>query len=359
MGGKTSALLAFLWLLAGCVKDTPNPATSTIPLSEQGIYTICEGLNNTTTGGLYFIAANNDSTYGDLFQSANSTNAGELFQSMASINNHLYMVMNESNKIVVIDRKTYLKTLEISVPAPRYICQVSDSVAYISSYLLKRTQVYVYRLNITTNTITDSIQFPFNNTDGMCVAQGRLLVACWDTMCNHVYVIDPNSNQITDSMSVAGRAPNSIFTDANQNIWVLSGNPVNRYQAYFTQIDPITHAQLKVLPFSTEAIPFRPTLNKTKDTIYYINADYFFNGAPNGVFRFGINETELPTTPLIPADKYHYFYALGIHPISGHIYIGDPMGWQQSGVVQEYNTLGQKLKTYKVGIGPNSFIFNF
>jgi DNA-binding beta-propeller fold protein YncE len=71
----------------------------------------------------------------------------------------------------------------------------------------------------------------------------------------------------------------------------------------------------------------------------------------------GILDNELPTVPLIPTLPYQYYYALGIEPATGYLYVGDPKGFTQKGTVSIYKQDGTLIKSFVTGLGPGQIYF--
>ena len=71
----------------------------------------------------------------------------------------------------------------------------------------------------------------------------------------------------------------------------------------------------------------------------------------------GIHDAALPAQPLIAARALQYFWALGIDPATGHIYVGDPKGFIQNGDVHIYTQNGTAIDSFAVGLGPGHFYF--
>ncbi len=63
-----------------------------------------------------------------------------------------------------------------------------------------------------------------------------------------------------------------------------------------------------------------------------------------------------PREPFIPASNTIY-YALGVDPRRGDIYVGDAIDYQQQGVVYRFSADGRGLDTLRVGIIPTDFCF--
>lgn len=355
MGRKGYKAIVLLWLLASCVKDKPTPIGNTIaPTSSHNVYIACEGVYPNNNSALY--AYNNlvDTVYGDLYQAANNNPLGIVFQSMTKIGDRFYLALNGSNKVVVINSADYHFVADISVPVPRYIMQVSAGKAYVSS--LYHDKVYV--LNTLTNQLVDSISLPEFNTEGMCQVNNEAFICTWDTKGNHIYVVDIATDKVVRSIKTSGYAPQEIQVDKDQFLWVLSGYQPGGVVATLDRIDPSTGNILKSYTFPTTANPMKPVFNKTKDTLYFIEVNYSSTNDNNGIYRMGIREQSLPTSALIPANANTYFYALGINPADGNIYVGDPLGFSQKGRLYIYHADGTLIKNFIVGKGPGHFYFD-
>ncbi len=356
MGRKGyKAIILFFGLLASCVKDKPTPIGNTsVPNSSHNVFIACEGRYPNNDASLYAYNSKTDSVYGDLYKSANNNPLGIVFQSMTRIGDFLYLALNGSNKVVVINATDYHYVTEIAVPVPRYILKVSASKAYVSA--LYHDKVYV--LNTLTNSLVDSIQVPNMNTEGMCMVNNEAIICAWDTKGNHIYVVDIVTDKVVRSIKTSGYAPQEVLVDKDQLLWVLSGYQPGGIVATLDRIDPSTGNIVASFIFPSAANPMKPVFNKTKDTLYFIEVNYSSGKDNNGIYRMGIHEQALPVNALIPANTNTYFYALGINPTDGNIYVGDPLGFSQKGRLYIYHPDGALLKNYLVGYGPGHFYFD-
>ena len=66
----------------------------------------------------------------------------------------------------------------------------------------------------------------------------------------------------------------------------------------------------------------------------------------------------LPQSLFIPAQALQYFWALGVDPATNRIYVGDPKGFIQQGNVSVYQTNGDLIRSFTVGLGPGYFYFD-
>ena len=71
-----------------------------------------------------------------------------------------------------------------------------------------------------------------------------------------------------------------------------------------------------------------------------------------------IDAMDLPSQPFLAAKQYQYFWALGIDPATGQIFVGDPKGSIQKGSVFIYQQDGTLKRTLTVGLGPGHFYFD-
>lgn len=349
------ALLVGLSFFASCKKENKQDCC-TVPTGGSGkVYIVCEGNMGNGDASLYAYDIVKDSTYGDLYQAVNHQALGDVFQSMAVLNGNLFLCINNSDKIVVLNRVTWQLMGTISVPKPRYIVQVSSTKAYVSTIFSNK----VYIINPETFSVSGIVALPGQNPEGMLLNKnGEVLVCPWDTLTNQVYKIGAG-DAVSKAFTVAGNAPEEILADRENKLWVLSGDQPGGTSAVFTVVDPNTNQAIRSYKFPKDADPLRPVFNNTKDTLYFIEANHYGGTANNGIYRMSITDTALPQQPFVPALQNQYFWALGIDPKTSDVYIGDPKGFIQKGNVYIYHPNGQLYKTIKVGLGPGHFLFDY
>jgi len=336
-------------LFASCKKEGQEPAPP-IPVGEK-VFVVCEGSygNGNSRLDLYF--SEKDSLFEDVYKSVNAASLGDVFQSMTWMNGKLLLAVNNSDKIISLNSDLTLHEL-ISVAKPRYILPVTETKAYISSLYTNK----VFLLDAATMTITGSIALPAMNTEGMLLHNGKAYISTWDTASSKVYVINTTSDKVEDSIEVAGRAPSEVLMDKDEKLWVLSGNITKGKPSFWTKIDPATKQQLKVYALPSNIDPVRPVMNKTKDSLYFIQVAYNGVAQQSGIYRMSVYDQVIPSAPFIAAQANQYFWALGIHP-NGDIYVGDPKGFTQKSTVIIYDANGKLKKQFNTGVGVGHFYF--
>jgi len=354
MGRKNLQILILLTALAGCVKDKPPAAVNTVPGASGNVYVVCEGNYGNANATLYAYEPANDSVYGDIYSAANHQPLGDVFQSMVHIGDKLFLCINNSDKVAVLHAGNWALEATLPIPQPRYILPISATKAYVSC--LYRNKVYV--INPQSVQVTDSIVLPGLSAESMCAYLGTVFTGSWDTSAgNKIFGINTGSDEAVSAITVAGRSPQELLLDRDQMLWVLAGDEPE-ITATLTRLDPSTGNILQSYSFPAAAYPLKPALNPTKDTLYFLEANYYGGSSNNGIYRMGINDPALPAVPFVQAAANQYFYALGIDPVSGLIYAGDPKGFDQKGSVILYRQDGTMLKSFTVGLGPGHFYFD-
>jgi YVTN family beta-propeller protein len=336
-------LLAALSMLVSCRKDKPeSPNEGPIVVGSQGgVYITNEGNFGFGNAKVSYYDIANGTVVADLYQPANGVSLGDVCQSMRLFNNKGYVVVNNSNKVVVVDPSTFVVTATITgFNSPRYLLPVSNSKAYVTDLYANSIAV----VNLSSSTITGSIPCP-GWTEELVLAYGKAFVT--NQSRNHVYVIDTATDLLMDSIPVS-RGGNSIVEDANGKLWVACSGGSGTSPALH-RIDPQSLTVEATFPFpSPSDSPWRLDINSGNDTLYYLNSD---------VYRMAITAGALPSSPFINASGRN-FYGIGIEPNSGVVYVADAIDYVQQGTVYRYKPDGTLLNSFPAGIIPGDFCFN-
>lgn len=353
MGWKSNKILILILGITACVKDKPN---TTVPdgTGNGSVYIVCEGNFGNGDGSLCVYDPETDSVTEKIYTNANGAALGDVFQSMTRIGDSLFLCVNNSDKVVVINASDKKASGIISIPKPRYILPINNTTAYVSTLYSNK----VYEINPQTLSITGITSVPHNNPEGMCRIMDQVYVCPWDTNCNYIYAKGATSGSIFKPISIPGYAPHAVLRDKEGMLWVLSGNVPKNRGSVLCRIDPSSNSILKTYQFASGTDAIKPAFNATMDTLYFIEVKYDGSADNNGIYRMSIHSEELPTTAFVACVPFQYFWALGIEPQSGNIYVGDPVGFTQKGAVSVYKADGTLLKTFKTGVGPGQFYFD-
>lgn len=335
-------LLGSLWCFTACKKDQPSTSNIVFNSNSSGVFISNEGNFQFGNSAIGFYNSSDNSYAEDLFKDANKRPLGDVCQSMYMHNNKLYIVVNNSNKIEVVNPNTFVTSGSITgLTSPRYFLPVSIQKAYVTD--LSSNAISVIDLN--SNTVIKQIPC-IGWTEELCISNNKVYVT---NKSNHyLYVINPQTDKIEDSIKI-GYGANSLKLDKYNQLWVLAnGNGSNSELATLQVINTNVDTVFNTFTFKTkDEQPWRLKINGSNDTLYYLN---------NGVYQMPITAMQLNNSPLIPENK-NIFYGLGIDPNNGQIYVSDAIDYVQKGIVYRYQANGVLINSFKAGITPNDFYF--
>jgi YVTN family beta-propeller protein len=341
---KLSILLLVLAAFSSCKKDTPADTTEAIPFEadlNNGVYVINEGVFTNGDASISYYNGSGSASIKDVYQAANSTLLGDVGQSICRIGDTLFIIVNNSSKIEVVNAKTMKNIGTIpNMGSPRYMLPVSTTKAYVTD--LYSNSIHV--LSTTTNGVVSEI--PLNgSTEQLLMYDGFVYVT--NMSRPYLYKIDPINDIVVDSIMI-GAGGNSICLDKNNKLWILCGGD------YFTsttssifRIDPATFSQEILYLFPPDVYLNRMTINASKDVLYYLNTN---------VYKMSIDDLNLPTTEFINANGKN-FYSIGFNNSSNTLYVGDAVDFQQAGRVYMFAENGTDRGNFGTGTNPGNFLF--
>jgi YVTN family beta-propeller protein len=347
--------LAVATVFSACVKDRPNPGAKNIPPSDSNrkVFIVCEGSFGSGSASLDVYLPVSDSFYNDVYRTINGQPLGDVFQSMVQIWGRYFLCINNSDRITVINAEDLKTVGMIAVPKPRYILPISATKAYVSTLFSDK----VYVINPQTLEVIGSITMPYQNPEGMLLKDGKAYICTWDTACSKVFVLDAATDQIVDELTIPGRAPLEVVPDKDGNLWVMAGNVAKKKPATLSCIQASSGTVLKSYAFPENADPLRMVFNRAGDSLYFIEVNYNGGAECNGIYRMPLDASDLPAQPFLQAAQFQYFWALGIDPVTGHVFVGDPRGFIQKGSVSVYDAGGKLIRQFPAGVGPGHFYF--
>ncbi|MCB0515653.1 MAG: YncE family protein [Chitinophagales bacterium] len=314
-------------------KGNSEPTTASVLVCNEGIF-----LAGNSSISIY--NPNTQEVNNNVFENANERPLGDVCQSAALHEGYWYLVINNSGKIEVIDTATYSSVQTIvGFNSPRNVLFIDETYAYVSDLFANRITVIDY-INGTTYH-----EIPTNGwVENMLLHEGNVWAA--NAGGNNLYIINPQTNLITDSI-VTAFSPVNLQIDANGKLWVLCSGDWDG--------DPAPHLQRFSMETRTleadfdlgSGFPDDLVMNKEKNHLYWLNGD---------VYALNIEATALPDTPLISAVGKN-LYGLGIQPSTNDIYVADAVDFQQNGSVYIYDKQGVFQSSFGVGINPGKIYF--
>lgn len=336
-------LFLILFILSSCVKDKPQePVKTAVSINpDNKVLIVNEGNYGWGQGSVSVYDPVSETVIQDYYSQQNNSTVGNVCQSITKHNNNYYIVINNSNKVIVVNANDFVKKATITgLNSPRYLLPITYSKAYVSDLYQNSLQI----VDLNTNTISGSIACK-NGTEEMALIYNKAFVTCGNS--NYCYVVNTETDMVTDSINV-GFGASSVVIDKNAKVWVLSGgNTSNSQTGKLIRINPLTLQIETNLSFTASDSPKSLRINKTRDTLYYLN---------KGVNQFLISNNQLPVSPLV-SQGTKVFYGLGISPKDYRIYVSDAIDYIQKSKIEMYDVNGNFKSSFLAGIISNGFVF--
>ncbi len=351
---RWAGFLLALTTLNACDKDddsqTPQGQYS------SGAFIINEGLFNNGNASISFFNRTTKEVIPNVFETENNRSLGDVAQSLTIHEDKAYIVVNNSNKIEVVDAGTFksIGAIENKVEQCRYLAAAGKK-AYVTSWgLTGNPSVVVVDLN--TLQVTKNIPVG-KGPEGITLVGNEAFVANSGgyTNDNTISVINTTTDEVSQTISV-GDHPTQLVTDANGKLWVLCRG---KYGDFSNSADLGTKAELIRITPATKAIearmdvgtlqtskPGNLSINREKNTLYFTLA--------GGVHAVSINATSIPANnPIVKKS----FYGIGIDPVENILYGADALNYKQNGWVYRFTNQGEKIDSFRVQLIPNGFAF--
>ena len=349
----TPALLLILAMTSSCKDDDPVTVTPPSTIG-RAVFVVNEGSFGSGNASISMIDLLSNQMYPDVFQTVNNFPLGDVAQSMSIHNGKGYIVVNNSQKIEVINSVTLESMATISgFQSPRHFAAKGNR-GYVSDWFSNRIAV----VDLSTNTIISSIAVG-NGPEQLLITGNKLFVANvggFDTDST-VSVIDLQTETVTATLS-AGNNPNSLQLDANGKLWVLSGGTTgpdfiggtaDDIGGSLRKIDPVSLITESTYNFSASEHPVKLQISGNRTDLYFLNG---MDGYTGKITKMNI-AGGLPVQPLVD----RLFYGLGIDHTNGDLYGGYAPGFTSSGYVLRYNSSAVLIDSMQTGIAPNGFCF--
>jgi YVTN family beta-propeller protein len=336
-------LVFLLPLLASCMKNT-DYSNMTYSFG-GGVFIVNEGNFLSGNGSLSLYSYDSLKIYNDLFYSANGRALGDVPNSAVIKGDKLYIVVNNSGKIEVVNKSTISSQATITgLTSPRNMLMINDYKAYVSS--LYSDSVAIVKL--ADNSIAGYINIR-RTSESMVMIGNYAYIANWSGG-KEVMVVNTVNDKVVDSIEV-GNEPESMVCDKYGNLWVLCNGGWKRDNyAELIEIYPSSNTVKKTLTFSTKTeSPTSLRINGTGDILYFLDS---------GVRKMDISATGLPSAPFIVQESGQSFYNIGINYINNDIFVCDAVDYTQNGYVLLYTGDGEYISKCQTGITPGAICFN-
>lgn len=352
MKTKLYAILIFaVSLFTACDVEDVKP-NENLPVATDNILVLSEGVskqNNSTLAHYNLSEKNTDLNY---FQTKNGRSLGDLANDMIKYGNKIYIVLNGSNQIEVMNAKTGVSIKQIPMfngekaKEPRYIVSHKGKV-YVSSF-----DDTVTRIDTTTLAIDASVSVG-RDPEQLCIVNEKLYVTNsggleWGTgnYDKTVSVVDLTTFKEIEKITV-GVNPTKIKADENGYLYVLCNGNYSSDPAKFQRIDT-----------KTNVVKTYSDISVSNYTIY--NNKIYYYGFDNVIKVFDCGTEKITNEKFITDETTFdnpYLYSMQIDTYNGNVYFTDT-NYISNGNVYCYDKNGiLKYKILNVGLFSNKILF--
>jgi YVTN family beta-propeller protein len=342
-------------LFSSCSKDNDNQPDDL----EKGpaLYVLSEGSFNSNNSSLTYYNFGTGVTVADKFARANSRGLGDTGNDIAVYGAKMYIVVNASNTLEVMDINTAKSVKQIPFTngstgrQPRYIV-FNKNKAFVSSY--DGTIAVI-------DTASLAIEKFINvgrNPEKMAIANGKLYVANsggldYPNYDKTVSVVDLNTLTETKKISVTTN-PRGVYADQYGDVYVLSTGNYDDISPAMAIIDSKTDAVTRTFPnFSAGAMEING------DLAYIAGNKYGTGGTVESFIKLFNVKTETVTKENMITDGTVITapYGLNVNPLTGDVFVTDAKNYQVNGSAFCFGQNGVRKYTVTTGINPNKVVF--
>lgn len=342
-------LAAITLLFTSCSSDDDNQPAPIPADYEKGILITNEGSFNNGSGTISYISDDFATVAHKIYHKVNGSDLGNVVQSMGFTDNDAYVVVSNSQKIMIADRYTFEKkdSIVTGLQNPRYFASNDQAKGYVTDWgdPFDDTDDYVAVIDLSTNAITSMISVPFG-PEKILNHAGKLYVAHQGGY-GHNNLISVISGNTVESTITVGDTPNSMVI-VGSHLYVMGGGKPD----YSGNETPGTIAKVDL---ASNQVVATYTFNNITDHPSGLTADaeqlyYSLNGK---VYNLNTNSINLPGAPIIDG----FFYAMEAR--NGMLYATDPGDFASRGSLLIFNlSTSQQIQDFQVGIIPGGIFFN-
>jgi YVTN family beta-propeller protein len=340
------AATALSFTLASCHKDK-KVIPATMPVTD-GFYVLNQGLFNDNNSTLSFYSYTSKQVIPDIFSSVNSRGLGDTGNDIEIYGSKMYIVVNISSTIEVVDRKTAKSIKQIKLFNGNTAREPRDIAFYKGNAFVTSYDGTVAVIDTAALTVTQYIPVG-RNPEQLAVANGKLYVANsgglgFPNYDKTVSVINLSTFTVIKTLTVVVN-PQNVVADNNGNVYVESAGDYNTILPSLAIIDDNTDVVKSQSNFDASALSIQG------NNIYFITS----------AGKIGVYDTksQAVSNPGFIADGTAITtpYSVAADGTTGEVFVTDAKDYTSNGTVFAFDKNGNKEYSITVGINPGKIAF--
>ena len=338
------SLWILLFFVVGCKKKTTT-INSDVSELKHGLLVLNEGLFNLNNASLSWVDLNTNTVSEDFFLSKTGRKLGDTGNDLQRYGNKLYVLVNVSSTLEVLDANTGNPIKQISMQLngkakqPRNIV-FQEGKAYISCF-----DGYVDVLDTSTLQIQKRIKVG-DNPEHMLVLKDRLYVSNSGglnaSLDSTLSVIDCNSN-LEISKIVVGKNPGKIVAQNDSILYVhVRGN----YSSIPSELKKLNIG----VSNTQETIPIKILgMEKMENQLLIYTSET--------VLLYDMQKNVITNVSFISLKDIMTLYRIQYVEAIKQLFVFDANAYTNSGYIHRFSNSGTFLQKIHVGLNPNSLIY--
>jgi streptogramin lyase len=248
----------------------------------------------------------------------------------------LWLVLNNSGKIVAVDPSTFVFKKEIKgLKSPRFLLSTGNGEAWVTDLYENHISI----LDLRNAKIKSQVPCPAW-TENLLISGSEIAVS---SSVGKLYWFDKSTGQLKDSTGLR-TGSKWLQQDKNGDIWALASDSG---KSVLYRINSTNHSVEKALSFTGAAMKL--AMNPGKDSLYFL---------ADGVFAMPVNASLIPTVPIFSESTFTY-YGIAVNPKNGNVYVGNARDYVSKGEVVVLKSSGGLIHRFACGINPGDFVFQY
>jgi YVTN family beta-propeller protein len=343
-----AVLLAVLIGFSSCKKDHVEPAEEVFQFG-NGMLILNEGGFNANNASLSYYDYDKTTLTADIFKTVNQRDLGDVGNDLKVYGSKMYIVMNASGTLEVLNAKTAKSIKQISFKNGEINRQPRSIVFHKNKAFISSFDGKVAVLDTTSLVIEKFIEVG-RNPDQMAIANGKLYVAnsgglSFPNYDNSVSVIDLNTLEEIKKITVVMN-PGKVAADQYGDVYVLSiGN--------YGDVLPA----LNIINSTTDQVT--STISDFKGSNITIAGDMAYFTTHTGVMVFDVKtETMVKDEFVADGTSIGIPHNVVINEARDEVFITDAVDYAGSkGKIHCFDKAGNKKYTLTSGLFPGHIVF--
>ncbi|WP_154657019.1 DUF5074 domain-containing protein [Hugenholtzia roseola] len=337
-----------LTLLFSCIEESlpPQPIEPDAGSGryEKGVFVVCEGNFGWGVATVSFLDDKEEKVFNNIFSKANQGDLlGNVAQSMVLHQNRGYVVVNNSQKIEVVEPNTFkrIATFEGFV-SPRFLLPIDARKAYLTNIFRN----FFYVIDLESGAILKTIEVGFW-TENLLQVGEQVWVGAHEA---DKIAIFETENDMPIKFLTVGKGAKWWAKDAQNRVWLLTKGALagENGQAELVCIDSRTFEIRAIKKFEAGDRVSQLAIDAQQETLFYIQNQNLIS----------LNINDLTENVLVENLPATLVYNLEAHPKEPFLYLADALDYVQEGLVWKYDSRsGELLGRYSVGVIPQDFCF--